>query len=383
MKIAMADPSLFTGRYDDSLCDALARSGHDVTLLGRPMRSTDAIEPSRYRYDPRFFPVSERLRGVLGEGMAFRATKAGEYIATARWGDLSALAAVDILHCQWLPFPAADGVILDRIARARNRAALVHTVHNASAFHGDGGMQGRGYRALLDRFDALIVHGDATRESLLAQGIGDDRIHVVPHPPMALASAVADDLAAVPDPVLPRILFFGTIRPYKGVDVLIDACRALWRDGASFELAIAGKPFFDVGPVLETVRADGFGDRMIADLGFHTEARLDAHLCKADVLVFPYRDIDSSGAFLSALDYGKAMVATRVGMFAGLDEGAVSLVPPDDAPALAQAIAPLIADAELRAACGAAAKRLHAAMGGWMDAAAATLDVYASARERM
>ena len=53
MKVAMVDPSLFTGRYDDGLCAALARAGHDVRLLGRPMRPTDAICPAGYRYDPR------------------------------------------------------------------------------------------------------------------------------------------------------------------------------------------------------------------------------------------------------------------------------------------------------------------------------------------
>ena len=45
MKVAMVDPSLFTGRYDDSLCAALAEQGAQVTLLGRPMRATDAIVP--------------------------------------------------------------------------------------------------------------------------------------------------------------------------------------------------------------------------------------------------------------------------------------------------------------------------------------------------
>lgn len=52
MKVAMLDPSLFTGRYDDSLCAALAGQGAQVTLLGRPMRATDAIVPHGYAYAP-------------------------------------------------------------------------------------------------------------------------------------------------------------------------------------------------------------------------------------------------------------------------------------------------------------------------------------------
>jgi glycosyltransferase involved in cell wall biosynthesis len=62
-------------------------------------------------------------------------------------------------------------------------------------------------------------------------------------------------------------------------------------------------------------------------------------LRKSDIIAFPYRHIDSSGAFLSALHYGKAMVASRVGMFAGLDEQRRALIcAPDDADALADAL---------------------------------------------
>ena len=75
--------------------------------------------------------------------------------------------------------------------RLKGRTALVHTVHNADAYHADAGVQGRGYRALLDGMDALIVHGDTTRAALIAQGIDLARIHITPHPPMRLAARIS------------------------------------------------------------------------------------------------------------------------------------------------------------------------------------------------
>lgn len=393
MRVAMIDPSLFTGRYDDSLCAALARAGAEVTLAGRPMRATDAIVPEGYRYASRFFRLPERLRGLLGEGLAFRALKAADYLAAARLGGLADLRGVQVAHVQWMPFPMADRALIARLARGPARPALVHTVHNASAFHGDGGAQGAGYRALLDRFDALIVHGEETRAAMLEQGVAPDRLHIVPHPPMELAQAGPEDMDAVSDPKVPRLLFFGTIRPYKGFDLLIEACLALWREGLDFELAVAGKPFMDIAPLLEPVRAAGFGERLILDLGFLTEPRLDAHLRKADVIAFPYRHIDSSGAFLSALHYGKAMVASRVGMFAALDgagsngvgagESAVALCPPEDVAALAAALKGPLAHRAEREQRGRAAGALRAAMGQWSDAAERTLRVYEQALERL
>jgi len=380
MKIAMLDPSLFTGRYDDSLCAALARAGHEVALHGRPMRATDAIAPEGYHYLPSFFPLSERLRGLIGDGAAFRAAKAAEYLAAASIGSTGFLREADVLHVQWLPFPLADARLLARLDKGARRPALVHTVHNASAFHGDSGAQARGYRALLDRFDALIVHGETTRKALLAQGIAADCLHVVPHPPMALAPSGAEDMAAVPTPVRPRILFFGTIRPYKGFDLLIGACLDLWREGLDFELAVAGKPFMDIAPLLDRVRAEGLDDRLVTELGFLTEQRLDAHLRRADIVAFPYRDIDSSGAFLSALHYGKAMVASRVGLFTTLPEDAALLCPPEDEGALALALRGLLADPARCARFGTGAAALAREIGNWDDAARATLAVYERVR---
>jgi glycosyltransferase involved in cell wall biosynthesis len=375
MKVAMVDPSLFTGRYDDSLCAALGDEGADVTLLARPMRATDAIAPSGYHYDPRLFRRSEALRSQMGEGRAFRLLKAAEYAAACALGSLEALESVDVAHFQWLPLAPADRLLLRRL---RGRTALVHTVHNADAYHADAGVQGSGYRALLDLFDALIVHGDTTGHALEAQGIEPHRIHVTPHPPMRLAAATSSDLAAIADPRVPRLLFFGTIRPYKGIDILVEACLSLWQAGREFELAIAGKPFMDITPLLDRVRAAGFADRLVTDLGFLTEPRLDAHMVKADAIIFPYRQIDSSGAFLSALRHGKAMVTSDAGMFAALPEDVAIRTPAGNPTTLAQALLRLLESPAIRQAAGAAARAYGESMGSWKDMALATIGVYRS-----
>lgn len=373
MKVAMIDPSLFTGRYDDGLCEGLAQAGLDVTLFARPMRNTDAIVPKGYNYAPRFFRKSERLRSFLGEGRAFRVTKAVEYGATCLSGSVHGIANADVVHVQWLPLAPADRILLRRLA---GRVPLVHTVHNAQAYHADAGVQASGYRALLDRFDALVVHGATTLEALEAQGVDRARIHILPHPPMQMADAMPNDLAAVPDAIYPRILFFGTIRPYKGVDLLLEACLSLWREGRQFELALAGKPFMDIAPMVEAVRQAGFGDHLVMDLGFLREQRLDAHLRKADILAFPYRHIDSSGAFLSALHYGKAMVASDAGMFAALPDDVAARVPVGNVPAFAQALLPLIESAAIRQAAGARAMAYGRTMGDWKDMALQTAAIY-------
>lgn len=377
MKLVMADPSLFTGRYDDGLCAALARGGHAVTLAGRPLRATDAIVPEGYRYAPRFFRWSEAVPvgGKLRQG-----AKALDYLASALVGSRSIFAGAEVVHWQWLPFALADAHWLRRL---RRRHALVHTVHNAKPFHGDGAkeaMQGSGYFNLLSQFDALIVHGEETRAVLTDRGI-DVPVTIVPHPPMQLATADSAMLAAMPSSPRPRIVFFGTIKPYKGFDLLIEAALALWRDGLDFDLAVAGQPFMPIDALVEQVLQAGFGERLILDLGFLTEQWLDAHLRRADIIAFPYRHIDSSGAFLSACQYGAAMVTSDCGMFARLPEGAATRFSTGDAAALADALRPLVQSPEARDRAGTAGMRLGAWLGSWQEAARLTAAVYADARD--
>ncbi len=377
MKIVVADPSLFTGRYDDGLCGALARAGHEVTLAGRPLRATDAIVPQGYSYAQRFFRWSE---AIPGGGKAKQGAKAAEYLAGALAGSRSVFGGAGVVHWQWLPFALADGHWLRRLA---GRHALVHTVHNAKPFHGDGAkeaMQGSGYFDLLRRFDALIVHGEETKAVLEERGICVP-VSIVPHPPMMLARADADVLASVPPSPRPRILFFGTIKPYKGFDLLIDAALSMWTQGRDFDLAVAGQPFMAIDALVDRVRGAGFGDRLILDLGFLTEQRLDAHLRRADIIAFPYRHIDSSGAFLSACHYGAAMVTSDCGMFARLPDGAAIRFPAGDARALADALRPLVGSHEARNKAGDAVLRLGARLGSWDEAAALTAAVYGQAVE--
>lgn len=373
----MADPSLFTGRYDDALCAALAGRGHDVTLAGRPLRPTDAITPDGYAYVPRFFRMSE---AVPGPDRLRQIAKAAEHMLGGLAGSRALFARADVVHWQWLPLALADRHWLRRL---RGRRILVHTVHNAQPFHGAGvraAMQGKGYFDLLRQFDALIVHGEETRKALEEQRI-ETPVHVVPHPPLALTPATPDDLAAVPPSPRPRLLFFGTIKPYKGFDLLIAAAIALWNEGADFDLAVAGQPFMPIDAEIAAVRAAGHGDRLIFDLGFLKEGRLDAHLRRADIIVFPYRHIDSSGAFLSALGYGAAMVTSDCGMFARLPDGSVQRFPAGNGAALTDVLRGLLRSGEARRDAGAAASELVEMLGSWGEAAALTEAAYSAAMD--
>ena len=123
------------------------------------------------------------------------------------------------------------------------------------------------------------------------------------------------------------VLCFGILRPYKGIDVLIEAFREL--EGA--ELWVVGRPWMDCRAAQEGRRTRHEGTVRFVDR-FVPDSQIPAFFRRADVVALPYRRIDQSGVLYTALAFGKAMVLSDVGGFSevGRVDGAAELVPPED-----------------------------------------------------
>jgi glycosyltransferase involved in cell wall biosynthesis len=182
------------------------------------------------------------------------------------------------------------------------------------------------------------------------------------------APVLPDALGRVEVPV---VLFFGLLRPYKGLDVLLQA----WHEVSGAELWIVGRPMMPIGPLRAAAPA---GVRFVPR--FVSDAELPAYFRRADVVVLPYsrtERFDQSGVLATALAFGKPIVLSDIGGFgevAGL--GAARLVPPDDAPALGEALSGLIADHGARERLARAALAAASGRYSWEQVAARTLELY-------
>jgi glycosyltransferase involved in cell wall biosynthesis len=144
-----------------------------------------------------------------------------------------------------------------------------------------------------------------------------------------------------------------------------------------------------MGPLLDLAEAEGVADRFVFELRFVDDAEIPAIFRRADVVVFPYREIDASGVLMTAISAQRPVIATAIGGFAELlrDGETGLLVPPGDPLALARALARIVDDGELRWSLAAAAAQLRHELPRWSDIAANTLALYrslvsASARPR-
>lgn len=374
MKVVVVDPSLFTLPYDAAFCRALARAGAEVDLVGRPLRPGENLAPTDFSFRPLFYGVSEKLR---------QPRPALKGLEHAR--GLATLARVihrerpDIVHLQWLAVPLLDRPFL---AATGGMTSLVFTAHNSGSFHdARNRLQEFGLGSALRRFAAILAHTEKTRAWLEARGIDSRRILSLPHPPLDLAADGSTEPVPPAEPGVVTVLLWGAIKPYKGLDVLVRAVLHHLPAELPLRAVVAGRPFMDLAPLHATIEAASRRDRFLFDLGFLSEARLAAWIRVADIVVFPYRTIDGSGALAATARFGKPIVASAIGIFAEEPaRGLLELVPPGDPVALAARLRALILDPERRRAAGANTRRLAELLPTWDRFAAACLERYEQLR---
>lgn len=359
----MVDPSAFTPPYDRALCAALAARGAEVELLTTRFLYGPAPETGGYRVSERFYRRSA-ARGLTAPGR--RLFKLAEHLPDML--RFRREADADVVHYQWLTLPALDAALLPRL---RPRLMTAHYVLPPRPSRRQLAAARRAFGAM----DAVIAHSEhGARRLRETVGLDPAKVRVVHHGAFDYLTRLREEKplpAELQGGDRPVILFFGLLRPYKGLDTLLRAFREV--EGA--ELWIVGNPRMDLAP-LRRLAAEAPGTvRFLAR--FVEDAEIPAIFRRADLVTLPYRDAEHSGVLYTGLAFGKPLLLSAVGGFPEVAaEGAARLVPPEDPAALAAALRALLGDEAARAELGEAAARAAAGPYSWDAAAAKTLDLY-------
>jgi glycosyltransferase involved in cell wall biosynthesis len=360
VRVLQIDPSAYTPPYDHALCAALARAGAQVRLVTSRFAYAPVPREEGYEVRESFYRLAVGPPGSRTRQAAKLAQEVPDMLRYRR-----AARAADIVHLQWLTVQPLDVHLLP------NDRPLVLTAHDLLPREPRPGQLGA-QRRLYERVDAVVVHSHHGRERLVVDlDVDPERVHVVPHGAFEYLTRLPDEaplpagLAQVEGPV---VLCFGLMRPYKGIDVLIDA----WRGIGGAELWIVGLPKMPIGPLRAAAPP---GVRFVPR--FITDAEIPAYFRRADLVVLPYRQIDQSGVLFTALAFGKPMLLSGVGGFPEIAEaGAAELFAVDDRAALHIALQRLLADPARRERLAAGAHAAAAGPYSWDEAAARTLAVY-------
>jgi len=363
MKVQLVDPSAFTPPYDRALAAALARRGAEVELLTSRFLYGPVPDPSGYRVRECFYRRSAE-RGL--EAPARRLLKAAEHLGDMRRlrGELDA----DVVHYQWLTMPALDARLL---SPKRPRLLTAHYVLPPSPSRRETKVAQR----LFSRMDAVVAHSEHGAARLRDEvGLDPSRVRVIPHGAFDYLTSLPEEkplpteLEGADGPV---ILFFGLLRPYKGLDLLLEAFAQV----EGVELWIVGNPRMDVEPLRTAARAAPGRVRFVTR--FVEDAEIPPIFRRADLVVLPYRDAEHSGVLYTGLAFAKPMVLSAVGGFPEVAAtGAARLVPPGDATALAAALSELTADSAARERLAAAAREAATGPYSWDAVASQTLALY-------
>ena len=363
MRVHVVDPPAYTPPYDHALCSALARAGAQVELFTSRFGYGAVPRATAYRrHDTAFY---RHAPGRPGSRLR-RAARFAQHVPDMRTFARGAPRTADVVHLQWLTVPEVDALLLPR------GVPLVLTAHDVVPREPRRG-QLAAWRRLLARMDAVVVHSEHGRDRLVGElGVPAGRVRVIPHGAfdhlahVPSARPLPPELAAVEVPV---VLCFGLIRPYKGVDVLLEA----WREVQGAELWIVGLPKLDLAPLRARAPSSvRFVDRFVGD------DEVAGFFDRADLVVLPYREIDQSGVLFTALAFGRPLLLSAVGGFPEIAaSGAARTVPPGDPVALAGALGELLADRPARERLSAAARRLSDGPLSWDAVARQHMGLYA------
>ncbi len=240
----------------------------------------------------------------------------------------------------WIPFMVpAYAWLIHRLKKSANCPQIVLLVHNIE-FHEKWPLAKLLTRHLLNLSDQILVLSEKTHQDIAALShTYETRIIRGFHPIYDDFMQTAVNLPQV-DVSRPTVLFFGFIKAYKGLDVLLKAMVRVKNRIPDIRLIIAGDVYGDKSVWLELIRDLGLEAITQAELRYISSSQIQEYFMQASVCVLPYRTATQSGIIATAYAFDLPVIASDVG---GLSEYLIEgetglLVPAEDEKALADKI---------------------------------------------
>ena len=326
--------------FDQRLATEFIQEGYDCPIYSFSLQYPSFLFPGTTQYTTEPAPAGLKILSRINSVNPLNWYSVGEELRKLR---------PDIIVVRyWLPVMGpALGTILRRVRRNRHTRIIAITDNVLPHERRPGDVPFTRY--FLKSCDAFITMSEKVMNDLrLFQKTRPAR--QVAHPlydnfgepiPKQVAREYLRSRSAAINDTDRIILFFGFIRKYKGLDILLETMADKRIRAAGIKLLVAGEFYEDAAPYREQIERLGIGDLLILRTDFIPDSEVKYYLCAADAVVQPYRNATQSGVTPLAYHFEKPMIVSNVG-------GLPALVPHEKVGLVAEPEPGPLADAILR-----------------------------------
>jgi glycosyltransferase involved in cell wall biosynthesis len=326
--------------FDQRLAKEFNSNGDDCSIYSFSLQYPSFLFPGKTQYSNEPAPKDLKILSVINSINPLNWIKIGNRIRKER---------PDIIVVRyWLPLMGpALGTILKKVRKNKHTKVVCIADNIIPHEHRPGDNVFTKY--FLKRCDAFITMSEKVMNDLRKFVPTEKPAKLVQHPlydnfgEIIPKTEAREKLKLKPDELI--ILFFGFIRRYKGLDILLDAMKILKENPKSqisnLKLLVAGEFYEDEKPYVEQINRLGINDEVILRTDFIPDSEVKYYLCAADAVIQPYRNATQSGVTPLAYYFEKPMIVTNVG-------GLPSLVPNEKAGLVTEPTGQSIANAILR-----------------------------------
>lgn len=319
--------------FNERLAHQLQAEGHEVKLYTFTLQYPSFLFPGKTQYSAEPAPSDLSIERCLSSVNPFSWVGLGRRIKRE---------APDVLIlAYWMPFMAPCLGTVGRIAKGNGKTRVIALCHNLIPHETRPG------DTLLTRYFV----GSIDAVAALSQSVCDDVHRFAPEMPTVASPHPLYDNFGEPvahaeacshlklDADARYLLFFGLIRDYKGLDLLLDAYAELIKEHPAMKLIVAGEFYSGEERYHAQAAQLGIDDKVIWRTEFVPDSEVRYYFGAADLIVQPYKSATQSGVTQIAYHFQKPMLVTRVG---GLPEivpdGKVGYVVDQDPKAIAEGL---------------------------------------------
>ncbi|MEQ8703570.1 MAG: glycosyltransferase [Phaeodactylibacter sp.] len=291
----------------ERLAQEMLQHGYEVRILSFSLQYPGFLFPGKTQYTDDPPPAGLHIEPVINSINPLNWIKVGR--------KLKALAPDLIIVRYWLPFMGpALGTILRIGGGAAGTKVVAITDNVVPHEHRPGDKAFTRY--FLNAVDACVVMSRAVKADIRTFA-KDMPVAYIPHPIYDNYGPTVEREAALAQLGLPKdqryLLFFGFIRGYKGLDLLLQAMALPEVRTLGVKLIVAGEFYDDPAPYQQLIAGQGLEEQIVLRNAYIPNSEVGAYFGAADLVVQPYKTATQSGISQLAFHFGKPMVVTRVG----------------------------------------------------------------------